>query len=515
MPKPSLNDFLSKASFWPVEQLCLTAWTEHAPFAMWLIDAMRPASVVELGTHNGYSFFAFCQAAKALGLDTQLYAIDTWEGDEHAGVYDNSVYESVRDIVARDYPDTAHMVRATFHDARSQFADGSVDLIHVDGRHFYDDVKEDVETYLSALSDRGVMILHDIVVHERGFGVHQYWAELQEKYATFGFTHCNGLGVVAVGPNAPAKVRALVGLKDDSELADLVRAAYARLGAAVPTPWSMEGPSVEAVRRRLSEVERELADSREEAGRVTAELHYARERVAVQQHSLDRLGLVAKAAGAIPSGFTHGTVGRVRDVARKATRWVDPATSPVREIFDDSWYARLYGLTGDRKQLLVDYIKEGAKAGRNPNPLFDADWYATNNPDLAGLSRLEQAEHYVTLGGAEGRSPHPFFDVAYYLRKNPDVAASGVNPLVHYLKAGDSEGRRPNPYFDPAWYREAQGITGSAARAYLEAPLPRPAPSGDFDPAILAEEVEDAAEPAVDPLILLLMRKDRRPASAG
>ena len=515
MPKPSLNDFLTKASFWPVEHLCVTAWAEHAPFAFWLIDALRPTSVVELGTHNGYSFFAFCQAVKALGLDTQLYAIDTWEGDVHAGVYDNSVFESVRDIVEQEYPQTAHMVRATFHDARPEFADGSVDLIHVDGRHFYDDVKEDVETYLSAMSDRGVMILHDIVVQERDFGVHQYWAELREKYATFGFTHCNGLGVVAVGPNVPPKVRALVDLTDDGELAGLVRSAYARLGAAVPTPWSMEGPSVAAVRRRLDEVEHELGDSRDEARRAAAELHYLRQRVADQQHILDRLGLVAKAADAIPLGFSRGTVGRVRDVARKATRWVEPGSSPVRDIFDHAWYARTYGLVGDRKQLLIDYIKDGANAGRSPNALFDGAWYASTNPDLAGMSRLEQAEHYVSLGGPEGRSPHPFFDGAFYLKNNPDVAVSGFNPLVHYLKVGDSEGRRPNPYFDPAWYRRTTGVTGCAAQAYLAAPLPRSAPSEDFDPALYASTTEEAAQAGLDPLVLLLMRRDPRHASAG
>src|SRR5664279_740355 len=141
MPKPSLSDFLSKASFWPVAEVVGSAWIEHAPFAMWLMDAMRPSSVVELGTHNGYSFFAFCQAAKALGLDTELYAIDTWEGDVHSGHYDNSVYEYVQAVLERDYPERGHMVRTTFDDARAQFPDGSVDLIHVDGRHFYEDVR--------------------------------------------------------------------------------------------------------------------------------------------------------------------------------------------------------------------------------------------------------------------------------------------------------------------------------------------------------------------------------------
>ncbi|MHB1008338.1 MAG: class I SAM-dependent methyltransferase [Propionibacteriaceae bacterium] len=507
MPKPSLNDFLSKASFWPVQELCLTAWTEHAPFAFWIMDALRPSSVVELGTHNGYSFFAFCQAAKALGLDTQLYAVDTWQGDVHSGVYDNSVYESVQAVVARDYADRAHLVRATFNEARSQFPDGSVDLVHVDGRHFYDDVKEDVETYLSALSDRGVMILHDIVVHERDFGVHQYWEELQERYSTFGFTHCNGLGVVAVGPNVPPKVRALVGLQADGELAGLVRAAYARLGAAVPTPWAMEGPSVAAVQQRLTEVERELTAVREEARRATAELHFVRERLSAARVTLSRLGVVARVVDAIPSGFTHGAYGRVRDAAARVRRRVEPTSSPVQAIFDDAWYSRTYGITGDRKDLLLDYVKTGAFAGRSPSPLFDPEWYAASNPDLAGLNRLQQAEHFVTVGGLEGRSPHPFFDSTYYLSHNPDVSAAGINPLAHYQKTGDREGRRPNPYFDPAWYRKVHGLVGPAATAYLESPLPRPAPSEDFD----LSTPEDAGHDDVDPLIVLLM-KERRPA---
>jgi hypothetical protein len=513
MPKPSLNDFLSIASFWPVSEVSFSAWVEHAPFAFWLMDAMRPSSVVELGTHTGYSFFAFCQAAKTLGLDTELYAIDTWEGDVHAGAYDNSVHESVRTILERDYPERAHMVRATFDDARPQFADGSVDLIHVDGRHFYDDVRHDVETYLSALSDRGVMILHDIVVHERDFGVHSYWAELQEKYDTFGFTHCNGLGVVAVGPNAPAKVRALVQLKDEGELAELVRAAYARLGAAVPTPWIIEDPDVDKALRRLGEAEEELRVARGEAERRAAERANVQARLAAAEGALRWLGPIGRAAKAIPSRLSGGAMTRVVELAKRAMHRVDPGTSPVREIFDDKWYARVYGLDGDRKSLLLEYVQHGAKAGRNPNALFDGAWYAANNPDLADLSRLEQVVHYVTIGGVEGRSPHPFFDGAYYLENNSDVFETGSNPLIHYLRNGDLEGRRPNPYFDPGWYRRVVGLDGFAARAYLEAPLPRSAPSEEFDPAWYVTTYADAAESDLDPLIFHLTQGNRRPAS--
>ncbi len=513
MRKASLNDFLSQASFWPVQELCLTAWAEHAPFAFWLVDALRPASVVELGTHNGYSFFAFCQAAKTLGLDTELYAVDTWQGDVHSGEYDDSVYESVRGIVERDYPDRAHLVRATFSEARSQFPDGSVDLLHVDGRHFYDDVKEDVETYLSALSDRGVVVLHDIVVHERGFGVHRYWEELQAAYPTFGFTHCNGLGVVAVGPNVPAKVRSLVELQADGELAHSVRGAYARIGAGVPTPWAMQGPHLNAVQQRLDEVERELGEVREEARRKTEELHFVRERLADARVTLNRLGVVARAVDAVPHGISRGAYGRLRAHVVKLWRRVEPTSTPVQAIFDEGWYARTYGVSGARRELLLDYVTKGADVGRSPSSLFDPDWYAANNPDLEGMSPLQQAEHFVTLGGMEGRSPHPFFDSAFYLSHNPDVSAAGVNPLAHYQKAGDLEGRWPNPYFDPAWYRKEHGFVGPAARAYLESPLPRSAPSEEFDPSCYAPTTSDQArQDELDPLIVHLMSQERRPA---
>ena len=45
----------------------LSAWNEHTPFAFWLVDALRPKFLVELGTHSGVSYCAFVQAAKALG----------------------------------------------------------------------------------------------------------------------------------------------------------------------------------------------------------------------------------------------------------------------------------------------------------------------------------------------------------------------------------------------------------------------------------------------------------------
>ena len=86
---------LSPASFWVPDYFCPSGWIEHAPFAFWVCAALRPRHFIELGTHYGYSYFAFCQAIDRLGLGTTAYAVDTWQGDEHAGFYDESVFRSV------------------------------------------------------------------------------------------------------------------------------------------------------------------------------------------------------------------------------------------------------------------------------------------------------------------------------------------------------------------------------------------------------------------------------------
>ncbi|MDD2564680.1 MAG: class I SAM-dependent methyltransferase, partial [Salinivirgaceae bacterium] len=174
-------------------------WVQHIPFAFYLIERLNPTIFVELGTHSGNSYFSFCQAVEELKFDTKCYAVDTWEGDEHANFYDKEVFQRVKRINAENFSRNSSLLKMTFDDALTYFSEGSVDLLHIDGLHTYKAVKHDFETWLPKMSKNGVMIFHDTNVRERGFGVWKFFEEVREMYPSFDFLHGNGLGVLCVG----------------------------------------------------------------------------------------------------------------------------------------------------------------------------------------------------------------------------------------------------------------------------------------------------------------------------
>jgi len=223
--------WMSPPAYWMPPHLPLSAWFTHAPFAAWLVDAVRPASIVELGTHLGFSCFAFAEASKRLGCSTTIHAIDTWEGDDHAGYYDDEVYRYVRSVADRDYADRVQMHRGRFSDARPSFDDAVVDILHIDGRHGFEDVTADYEEWAGTVRTGGVILFHDIAETENGFGVWQLWEQLATPGRSFAFSHGHGLGVLAVGDISTSPIRAL--FEADDSIADRIRADFSALGEVV------------------------------------------------------------------------------------------------------------------------------------------------------------------------------------------------------------------------------------------------------------------------------------------
>ena len=184
----------------------ISSWHRHMPFAFALLDMLKPKVFVELGTHKGDSYSAFCQGIAHQELATRCFAVDTWQGDSQAGLYDDGIFADLAGHHDPRYSSFSTMLRMTFDEALQHFADGSVDLLHIDGLHTYEAVRHDFETWLPKMSPRGVVLFHDTSVRHGDFAVWRLWSELQQKYPAFEFPYGFGLGVLAVGSDVPEQM---------------------------------------------------------------------------------------------------------------------------------------------------------------------------------------------------------------------------------------------------------------------------------------------------------------------
>jgi glycosyltransferase involved in cell wall biosynthesis/GT2 family glycosyltransferase len=249
------DDTLAPAFWRPARLDAGSAWFGHVPFGHWIAAVHRPKNIVELGTHNGISYAAFCEAVLREKLDARAIAIDTWEGDEHAGFYGRDVLQSLRQFHDQRYGSFSTLMQCKFDDALDFIGDGSIDLLHIDGRHRYEDAAHDFHSWRCKLSSRGVVLFHDTNVRERDFGVWRLWAELHAQHPGFEFLHAYGLGVLAVGPKVDGPVAALCALTDSASISSL-RERFATLGER----WIAE---------------RDILDLRQEVAAVRADLAQA------------------------------------------------------------------------------------------------------------------------------------------------------------------------------------------------------------------------------------------------
>jgi hypothetical protein len=216
-----------------------SAWQEHIPFGMLLVELLRPRVFVELGVHTGASYLAFCQAVANLGVSCTCYGVDTFEGDEHAGRYERHIEAQLRERHDPVYGGFSRLITSTFDEAARYIPDGSVDLLHIDGMHSYEAVAHDFATWSPKLSTRAVVLFHDINVRERGFGVWRFWEEQRARFPHLAFSHGHGLGVLAVGPEQPPAFEELLRL--DGEAAERFCALFFLLGHRITLQVELAG----------------------------------------------------------------------------------------------------------------------------------------------------------------------------------------------------------------------------------------------------------------------------------
>ena len=175
-----------------------SAWVENIPFAFDLVKMVKPAIIVELGVHYGDSYFAFCQAVKEFNIKTTCYGFDMFEGDDLTGYYGGEVFQKVYKYNLDNYHEFSVIIKGTFDNALLHIKDNSIDILHIDGCHYYGDIKHDFETWLPKVKKGGIILLHDTKVRKERYGVWKFWKEIKDRFKYKEFDNQYGLGVLYV-----------------------------------------------------------------------------------------------------------------------------------------------------------------------------------------------------------------------------------------------------------------------------------------------------------------------------
>ncbi|HVZ10663.1 class I SAM-dependent methyltransferase [Rhodopila sp.] len=484
--------WIGPTAFWPPQYVAESAWLEHGPCGFWLIDAIRPSVLVELGTHSGFSYFSFCQAVQWLHLSTACYAVDTWCGDEHAGFYGEEVYSRVAGVNDQRYSGFSSLLRCRFDEALPYFGDSTIDLLHIDGRHHADDVLHDFEAWRPKLSSRGVVLFHDINVHEREFGVWRLWAELSAQYPSFSFLHGHGLGVLAVGPNIPVGLRPLLEAGPDET--DLIRTAYARLGLAIRRQYELEfthrsldetikerehlrhenqallaergkleserekreqalqdaETAVQTLKTRLSDIENSHADLLASLDNQRAVADKQARVLTELRDSLAREADATQAARIYAQCIERSSFWRATGPLRLI---LDRAPPPMRLAFRRCAKALWWAVTPHRMPARIAFLRDRRRV--KPSKAIALD----DNRHLS--TRIRAALELQTNDPDVIQNPGPdWFDPDYYLNQEPRLESIDVDPFTHYATIGWRQGRNPHPLFDGQWWLKHQSTSG-------------------------------------------------------
>jgi hypothetical protein len=217
------------------------AWTPHLHFAYDLVALMRPRVFVELGTDRGESYFTFCQSTAENKTETHCFAVDTWRGDLQAGEYDETTFKQVAAHNRAYYESFSMLMRCTFDAALEKFRSESVDLLHLDGLHSEEAVRHDLGGWLPKLRPGGFLLLHDVTVRSRDFGVWKAWNELSARGRSWTFDEHPGLGVWRKPPNEslPKLLEILLtgGAQDRATLVDYYRGRASQLQEKIAQHW--------------------------------------------------------------------------------------------------------------------------------------------------------------------------------------------------------------------------------------------------------------------------------------
>jgi predicted O-methyltransferase YrrM len=166
-----------------------SAWKGHKQFAEWLVETMKPTTIVELGVDYGYSSFIFAMALEKHNPAGKIYGIDWFQGDKHAGERDTLKYVTERKEMHS--LNLLEIIKGDFAEIAKAWS-RPLDILHIDGYHTFEAVQNDFKNWSPFVKNDGVILFHDTAIGQ--FGIKDFFRTLNQGHRLH-FLHSAGLGI--------------------------------------------------------------------------------------------------------------------------------------------------------------------------------------------------------------------------------------------------------------------------------------------------------------------------------
>ena len=267
---------LSQAAFWRPRHLAASPILGQIPFLFWLMETIRPQTVVQFGIGDGVVYMGLCQASERLGDSTVCTGFDTNEPlmppalrEQH-----DAQYSDFSVLLPRD--PLADLCRF----------DSEIDLLVLNQALEPEALAHFQRDWLPRLSDRSVVL----VCHPEGVvpdeAVHQNLFPDKERLILLGPVSPGGHAVEAVlhGKDQPERLMIMAAQRPGKPAYLTARQVFNRLGQGIEATLEARGfqRERETLRASLQSAETALKAREAELSDQQAEVKAARAAEAVE-----------------------------------------------------------------------------------------------------------------------------------------------------------------------------------------------------------------------------------------
>jgi hypothetical protein len=166
-----------------------STWKGHEPFAFWLVQHLKPKTIVDLGFDRGFSTVVFAYRNRG-----HVFGIDWFDEGNYASKCFalDSAFRNISNAIRFHYAKNINLIIGPFKEIAKTWT-RKIDILHIGLASSYASSKQHFENWSRYLNEEGVILIHDVKAYPTETG--RFFDEL--PHHKFIFPQANGLGVAS------------------------------------------------------------------------------------------------------------------------------------------------------------------------------------------------------------------------------------------------------------------------------------------------------------------------------